>query len=342
MIENFKNEEELEDALSKPSRELITQFADLEGDIIFLGVAGKMGVSMARMTRKAFDISAKKNKIYGVARFSSQDQQQFLEASGIKTIKGNLIDQDFLNSLPDVENVYFLAGQKFGTEGNESFTWAMNSYLPGLVAERFKNSSIVAFSTGCVYPLVPVTSSGSKESDLAEPIGEYAQSCLGRERLFEYGSNTHGTKSILIRLNYAVEMRYGVLVDIASKVKNDIPIDLTMGHANVIWQAEANDMILRSLKYCSSPAAILNISGPEIFTIREVAENFAGLMGKSVRFNGVESETALLGNGQKSYDLLGKPVVRLDQIIKWTADWMMHEGRLLGKPTHFEARDGKY
>ncbi len=342
MIGNFKNEKELEEALSTPSQALIQQFADLEGDIIFLGVAGKMGVSMARMAKKALDISAKKNKIYGVSRFSSPNQQQFLEASGITTLKGNLINHDFLSSLPEVKNVYFLAGQKFGTEGNEPLTWAMNSYLPGLVAERFKKSNIVAFSTGCVYPLVPVTSSGSKESDPIEPIGEYAQSCLGRERLFEYGSNTHGTKSILIRLYYAVEMRYGVLVDIASKVKNDIPIDLAMGHANVIWQAEANDMILRSLKYCNSPAAILNIAGPEIFTIREVAEKFAELMGKTVKFTGKENETALLGNGQKSYELLAKPQVKLDQLIKWTADWMIAEGRLLGKPTHFESRDGKY
>ena len=342
MNTNFKNEEELEDALSTPSQELIDQFKELKGDILFLGVAGKMGISMAKMAKRAIDKIGGTNKIIGVARFSTPKQQAYLEAHGITTFKGDLLDADFLKSLPEAKNVFYLAGQKFGTEGNESLTWAMNSYLPGLIAERFKNSNIVAFSTGCVYPLVPVTSAGSKETDVANPIGEYAQSCLGRERLFEFGSKKYGTKVILIRLYYSVETRYGVLVDIASKVKNNTPVDLTMGYANVIWQTDANDMILRSLSYCNSPADILNIAGTEVFSIREVAQKFADIMGKIVEFTGTESDTALLGDGALSYKRLGKPKVNLNQMIEWTAQWMLNEGKTLGKPTHFEARDGKY
>ncbi|MCF6361354.1 MAG: NAD(P)-dependent oxidoreductase [Cyclobacteriaceae bacterium] len=336
------NEIELEDVLSTPSKELIKDIGNLKGDFLFLGVAGKMGISMAKMLKRAIDAAEGNNKIIGVARFSLPEQQDYLEQSGILTMKGDLMDQNFLKSLPDAAHVFYLAGQKFGTEGNESLTWAMNSYLPGLIAERFKNANIVAFSTGCVYPLVPVTTTGSKETDDADPIGEYAQSCLGRERLFEFGSKKYGTKVILIRLYYSVETRYGVLVDIASKVKSGLPIDVTMGYANVIWQTDANDMILRSLKYCNSPAEILNIAGTEVFSIREVAQKFANIMGKKVEFTGTESETALLGDGALSYARLGKPKVNLNQMIEWTASWMMDNGKTLGKPTHFEARDGKY
>ncbi len=342
MIENYTNEEELEEALSTPSQELINQFKELKGDILFLGVAGKMGVSIAKMAKKAINQVGGSNKVIGVARFSIPEQQAYLEQHGISTFKGDLMNAGFLESLPEAENVFYLAGQKFGTEGNESLTWAMNSYLPGLISERFKNANIVVFSTGCVYPLVPVNSAGSQETDAANPIGEYAQSCLGRERLFEFGSKKHGTKVILIRLYYSVEMRYGVLVDIASKVKLGIPVDVTMGYANVIWQTDANNMILRSLKYCNSPAEVLNIAGTEVFSIREVAQKFAGIMGKTVEFTGTESDTALLGDGALSYKRLGKPKVNLNQMIERTAHWMMNEGKTLGKPTHFEARDGKY
>ncbi len=338
----INSEIELEELLSTPSEELIKDVSNLKGDILFLGVAGKMGISMAKMLKKAIDTAGGSNKVIGVARFSSPEQQDYLEQHGILTIKGDLMDQDFLKSLPNAAHVFYLAGQKFGTEGNESLTWAMNSYLPGLIAERFKDSNIVAFSTGCVYPLVPVNSAGSKETDGANPIGEYAQSCLGRERLFEFGSKKYGTKVILIRLYYSVETRYGVLVDIASKVKSGLLVDVTMGYANVIWQTDANNMILRSLNYCNSPAEILNIAGTEVFSIREVAQRFADIMEKEVEFIGTESETALLGDGSLSYERLGKPKVYLNQMIEWTAHWMMNEGKTLGKPTHFEARDGKY
>ncbi len=338
----FKDENELEEALSRPTSELVEMFKTLDGDVILLGVAGKMGVSMARMAKRASTMAGMEKRIIGVSRFSEKEQQSYLEASGIETIKGDLLDLEFIDSLPEVENVIYLAGMKFGTAGNESFTWAMNSFLPGLVAYKFKKSRIVAFSTGCVYPLVDITSGGSKESDIPEPVGEYAQSCLGRERLFEFGSLKYRTPVILIRLNYAVEMRYGVLVDIASKVYNQETLDVTMGYANVIWQGDANEMILRSLRYCTSPASHLNISGAELISVTEVAKKFGKIMGKEVKFKGVEANSALSVDVSKSIGLLGTSSVGLDQLIEWTAHWVGSGKRLLGKSTHFEVRDGKY
>ncbi|MFC4221296.1 NAD-dependent epimerase/dehydratase family protein [Flagellimonas marina] len=338
----FSNEEELEEALSRPTPKLVKMMKELDGDFMLLGVAGKMGVSMARMAKRACDEAGVSKKIIGVSRFSSPEQQSFLEESGIETIKGDLLDLDFIKSLPDVKNIIYLAGMKFGTDGNESYTWAMNSYLPGLVVDRFKNSRIVAFSTGCVYPLAKINSGGCKESDATGPIGEYAESCLGRERLFEYGSLKNGTEVILIRLNYAVEMRYGVLVDIANKVKDGETIDLTMGYANVIWQGDANDMILRSIQLCSSPANHLNVSGAETVPVAGVAKKLGEIMGKAVKLTGKEADSALLVNTSKSHKILGKPSVPLDQVIEWTGDWIDKGNRLLGKATHFEVRDGKY
>lgn len=338
----FTDEEQLEEVLSRPSQRLVKMMKELVGDFILLGVAGKMGVSMARMVKRACVEAHVQKRVIGVSRFSSPDQQLFLEDSGVETIKGDLLDYNFINNLPEVKNVIYLAGMKFGTEGNESFTWAMNSFLPGLVVEKFKNSRIIAFSTGCVYPLVKITSGGSKETDKPEPVGEYAQSCLGRERLFEYGSIKNSTPIVLIRLNYSVEMRYGVLVDIASKVNKNEPIDLTMGYTNVLWQGDANELILRSIQHCSSPANHLNISGSESISIAYVAKQFGELMGKEVKLTGNEAESALLVNISKSHKLLGKPIVSLDKVIKWTANWVENNNRLLGKATHFEVRDGKY
>ena len=338
----FRNEEELEEVLSAPSEELIEDLKSMEGDLLFLGVAGKMGMTMAVMAKRAMQECGKGGKVYGASLFESEKQRKKLEEKGIPTFEGDLMDPGFLQSLPDAEQVIFLAGQKFGTEGREPFTWAINSYLPGLIAERYKDSRIVVLSTGCVYPLVPTSTKGSSEKDIPEPVGEYAQSCLGRERLFQYGSVKYKTPVTIVRLYYSVEMRYGVLVDIATQVLGGTPIDLSMGHANVIWQGDANNMILRSLKYCESPAKILNICGPEIFSVRTVAEEFGRLMGKSPHFTGTENSTALLGDGRQTYELLGMPSVALNQIIEWTAEWMLKGGELLGKPTHFEVRDGKY
>ncbi|MBV2247298.1 MAG: NAD-dependent epimerase/dehydratase family protein [Lentimicrobium sp.] len=338
----IKTEEELVELLSKPSAETVEMFSHLDGDIIFLGIAGKIGPSLARMAKRACDIAGVSKRVIGVSRFSDQRERDEIEGFGIETIQGDLLDREFLESLPQVKNVYFLAGMKFGSEDNLSLTWAMNTYVPALVADYFRKCRIVAFSTGCVYPLVDVHSGGSLETDRPGPVGEYAQSCLGRERMFEYGSRKHMTHVTLIRLNYAVELRYGVLVDIAVKVKNRVPIDLSMGHFNVIWQGDFNDMALRSIQVASSPARILNITGDNTVQVREVAQEFGRLLGINPLFVGTEMPTALLNNPGQSFDMFGKPQTSLDQIIQWTAGWVIANQRLLGKPTHFEVRNGKY
>ncbi len=340
--EKISNEQELDEILSRPAKDLIETISGLDGDILFLGVAGKIGISMAIMAKRALDLSGTKKRVIGLSRFSQENQKKALEKAGIEIIQGDLLDPEFVKGLPKVKNIIFLAGMKFGSEENLSLTWAINAYLPGLVADHFSESRIVAFSTGCVYPLVPVSHGGSKEADKPDPVGEYAQSCLGRERMFEYGSLRHGTPVILIRLNYAVEMRYGVLVDIAVKVKTRTPIDLTMGHFNVIWQGDANAMILKALNYCQSPARILNITGREILSVKDVAIQFSKLFGIEPVFTGKESETALLSNAEESFKLLGYPRVSVEKMISWIADWISNDRPLLNKPTHFEVRDGKY
>jgi nucleoside-diphosphate-sugar epimerase len=341
-VKRIANEQHLDELISRPTEGLVNMLLQLDGDIMLLGVGGKIGVSMAMMAKRAIDQAGVKKRVVGLDRFNSEIPIQNLEAAGIEVVKGDLLDVDFVKGLPAVKNIIFLAGMKFGSEDNLSLTWAVNSYLPAIVADHFTQSRIVAFSTGCVYPLVTVSSGGSLETDAPRPIGEYAQSCLGRERMFEYGSNKYGTPVALIRLNYAVEMRYGVLVDIALKVKAGEPVDLTMGHFNVIWQGDANAMILQSLNYCESPARILNITGPEILSVRKVANQFGQLFNMKPEFTGEEASTALLSNASESYSLFGHPEVSADTMINWIADWISHGGALLNKPTHFEVRDGKY
>jgi hypothetical protein len=332
----------LEDLLSVPSEETVTMCSDLEGDIMFLGVGGKIGPSLARMALRACEKAKVKKRIYGVSLFESDLQRRQMEGLGIETFHGDLLDMNFIQSLPKARNVFFLAGMKFGSEENIALTWAVNSYLPALVAEHFKESRIVAFSTGCVYPLVALESGGSQETDPPTPVGEYAQSCLGRERMFEYGSKKHQTKVCLIRLNYAVELRYGVLLDIASRVKNREAIDLSMGYFNVIWQGDVNDMVLRSLDLCESPAKVLNLTGEEILSVRDVALEFGKLLHVPPVFLGVEAPTALLNNAGQAFQLFGAPKVKTHQLITWIADWISEGGETLGKPTRYEVRDGKY
>jgi len=340
--ETIVNEKQLEELLSRPTPEVVDLFKTLEGDIIFLGIAGKIGPSIARMAKRASKEAGVSKRIIGVSRFSNEQERNQIERFGIETIRGDLLEPDFVNSLPKVKNVVFLAGMKFGAEGNLSLTWAMNTYVPAMVAEHFKDSRIVAFSTGCVYPLVNVKSGGSVESDKPVAVGEYAQSCLGRERMFEHGSLKYGTPVSLIRLNYSVEMRYGVLVDVASKVKNDQTVDLSMGYFNVIWQGDMNAMSLLSLTHCTSPAKIINLTGPETLSVRQVALEVGKLFGKTPSFSGEEESTALLSNAGLSYRLFGEPKVSHEKIIQWIASWIIHENRLLNKLTHFEVRDGKY
>lgn len=340
--EMIADEKHLEELLSTPSQATVEMFKELEGDIIFLGIAGKIGPSLANMAIRACELAGVKKRIIGVSRFSSLEELEFVKSLGVEVFKGDLLDRKFLESLPKVKNVFFLAGMKFGSEENKSLTWAMNTYLPALVAEYYKDSRIVAYSTGCVYPLVPVKSGGATEQDIPEPVGEYAQSCLGRERMFEYGSKIHDTPVALIRLNYAVEPRYGVLVDIAEKVRNHVEIDLSMGHLNVIWQGDANDQVLRSLAETKVPARVINITGEETLSVKAVAIAFGEIFQTPPKFVSEEATTALLSNSKLASDLFGKSIVPAKTIIEWTANWMKDGKKSLGKPTHFEVRDGKY
>ncbi len=338
----IKNEKELEEQLSKPGSRTIDYLRTLEGDFIFLGIAGKIGPSLARMVIRANKVAKVKKRVIGVSRFSNEKERAQLEKSGIETIAGDLLDRNFLGQLPRVKNVIFLAGMKFGSEENHALTWAINSYLPGLVAEHFADSRIVVFSTGCVYPLVPIESGGSNEGDMPLPVGEYAQSCLGRERLFEYGSRRNKTATVLIRLNYATELRYGILVDIALKVKNRIPIDLRMGYFNTIWQGDANNIVLQSLAMAQSPPEILNVTGDETLAVRDVALEFGRRMNIQPEFTGKESDTALLSNATKMLQLFEKPGVTTEKMLDWITFWLMQEHEILNKPTKYEIRDGKY
>jgi hypothetical protein len=294
------------------------------------------------MARRASDAAGKRRRILGAARFSDPRAEQVLREHGVEPIRCDLLDPAQLAQLPDVPNLVFMTGQKFGTSGAASLTWAMNTYLPGKVCERFRASKIVAFSTGNVYGLSPVTLGGSVEDDPLGPVGEYALSALGRERIFEHFSRTLGIPMALLRLNYAVEMRYGVLVDLAKKVWADKPVPLAMGNANVIWQGDANAMTLAAFDHLASPPTVLNLAGPETISVRRVAEEFGRLLGKVAIFEGSEGPDALLSNGQKAHGLFGYPRVPVRQMMHWIADWVRRGGPDLGKPTHFESREGKF
>jgi nucleoside-diphosphate-sugar epimerase len=335
---HFSSEDDLEDFLARPGQALIDDLATLKGDILVLGVGGKMGPSLARLAANA----APDKQVTGVARFSQSDLEERLNAHNVRTIKTDLLDRDALVALPDAANVIFMAGRKFGSSGSEELTWAMNTHVPALVAERYREARIVAFSTGCVYPFVPVNSQGATEETPIDPPGEYAQSCVGRERMFQYFSSRYGTKGAIIRLNYAIDMRYGVLADIAGKVLRGDEIDVTTGHVNVIWQGDANSQVLRALGHCSAPPNILNISGPETISVRWAAEVFAEMLGKKANIVGQEAETGWLTNNAKSAALFGYPSVPLKTMMGWTADWVARGQHSLGKKTNFEVRDGKY
>ena len=338
--------EELEDLLSKPTAGVNQTIANLDGDFILLGVGGKMGPTLARMIRRALLASGRRNvRVIGVSRFSGaagRALQHELRKHGVEPLVADLLNQADLDALPDARNVIYMAGMKFGATGNESLTWAMNTYLPGMVAQRYRASRIVAFSTGNVYGLVPVTSGGSRETDKPNPVGEYAMSCLGRERILEHFSRTLNIPMALIRLNYAVEMRYGVLLDVAQKVFAGQPIDMSMGHTNVIWQGDANAMTLQAFAKVSTPPFLLNVAGPEVLRVRDVAARFGEAFGKEPQLTGAEAADALLNDGTMGRQLFGPPTVGVEQVIAWLADWIKRGGATLAKPTHFELRDGKF
>lgn len=334
--------DQLEELLSRPAPEVIDLMRRLKGDLILLGVGGKIGPSLARMARRACDESGVPRRVIGVARFSSTELAGRLESWGIETIRCDLLDRVELESLPDVPNVLYLAAMKFGSTGQEAATWAMNCYLPGMVCEKYRHSRIVAYSTGNVYAMARAGAAGAAEDHPLQPIGDYAMSCLGRERIFSYFSERFGTPVVLLRLNYAHEMRYGVMVDIAQKVLAETPIDLTMGYFNAIWQGDSNAMTLRALDCCEVPARPINIAGTEELSVRGVAEQFGQRMSRPVRFVGCEAPDALLSDGRQGYQRLGHPTVTVERMIDWTADWLLRGGPTLGKPTKFQVRDGKF
>ena len=350
--DRIESEEQLDELLSRPTAYVIDALKQTTGDILILGVAGKMGPTLARMAKRALvaaDASPRgtapansSRKVIGVARFSNPAQQEALQRQGIETIKADLLDPKQLEKLPDSLNVVYMPAMKFGSTGQEALTWAMNTFLPGMCAQRYAGSNIVAFSTGNVYGLSPVTLGGSTEDSPLNPVGDYAMSCLGRERMFEHFSRVNGTKVALIRLNYATELRYGVLVDVAQKIAAGKEIDLSMGNLNAIWQADANAMTLAAFAHVSSPPFVLNVAGPEQLSLRRVAEDLGRLMNKQVRLTGTESTDALLSNGQLGHRLFGYPRVPAATMFRWIAHWVTAGGASLGKPTHFEARDGKY
>jgi nucleoside-diphosphate-sugar epimerase len=338
----MKHINKLYESLLVPSEALVSDIAALKGDILILGVGGKMGPALARLAKQAVDDAGVKKRIIGASRFSEAGLQDELNSLGIETYKADLLQDDQLNALPDVENVLYLAGTKFGTTGKESFTWAMNAYLPGRVAQKYKNSKIVVFSTGNVYPLTPVLMGGADESLAPQPVGEYAQSCLGRERLFQYYSSMHNTPILIYRLNYANDVTYGVLMEIARSVKEKKPVDLSMGHVNVIWQGDANEIALRALHHCSVPSKILNVTGPEIIPVRWIAKEFGKLFGQSPEFVNQEQDTALLSNAAESFRLYGYPKVPLKKMMEVIVEWINEGGRVINKPTHFQERKGQF
>jgi len=336
------NEQQLEDVLSRPSEADVSAIRAMEGDLLILGVAGKMGPSLAHRARRAVEAAGVKKRVIGVARFSDPAVQRELEEWGVETMAVDLLAPGALAKLPDAPNVIFMAARKFGSTGNESLTWAMNTFLPGLVADRYRGARIVSFSTGNIYPLSPVLEGGPSEKYPTGPVGEYAESCLGRERMFQYFSQLHGTKVALLRLNYAIELRYGVLVDIGRKVYGRCPVDLRMGHVNVIWQGDANSVTLRAFEHCQAPPFILNLTGPETLAVRWVARKFGEYFGVEPVLEGAEAPTALLSNAALCQKLFGYPSVSVEQMIAWIADWIAAGGSNLNKPTHFETRDGKF
>lgn len=333
---------ELEDRLSTPSRQLVQDIKAVKGDILILGAGGKMGPSLARLAVRAVQEAGSGQKVIAVSRFSETGLREELEKAGVETISADLLNEQELQSLPGAPNVIYMAGKKFGTKGHEHLTWAMNAWLPGQVAEKFKKSRIVVFSSGNVYPFVPYGSGGATEQTSPGPVGEYAQSCLGRERIFEHFSHRYRTPMLIYRLNYAVEMRYGALLEIARAVFEKKPVDLRSGHLNVIWQGDANEIAIRSILHCSSPPHLLNVTGPETISVRQAAGELGRLLGKTPRFIHEEEPTALLNNASRAHRLFGYPKVSLDQVIAWTAAWVMQGGETIDKPTHFQEREGKF
>jgi nucleoside-diphosphate-sugar epimerase len=336
---NFESSAALEEFMTRPTPALQADLARVEGDILVLGVGGKMGPTLARLAKRA----APARRVIGVARFSEAGLREKLEAWGVECIACDLLERAALERLPRAPNVVFMAGHKFGAAGNAAYTWAMNAGVPFMVADAFRGSRVVVFSTACVYPYADVSGRGAAEdTPTLPPPGDYAASCVGREQAFAHGALRHGTRVCLMRLEYAIDMRYGVLHDVAARVFAGAPVDVAMGHVNVIWQGEANEQALRLLAHCASPALPVNVSGADVVSVRALAAEFGKRFGKAPSIAGDEAPTAWLVDTRAAQRLLGAPRVSLAQMIDWQADWIRRGGASLGKPTHFETRDGRY
>lgn len=335
-------EEHLNNMLTTPSAALVEDIKKIQGDIMVLGASGKMGPTLCMLAKNAVCQAGIDKRIIAVARFSDPAVKSELEDNGVETITCDLLDTEQLRALPEVDNIIFMAGRKFGTDGEEWKTWAMNSTLPAFVVEKFKKSRILVFSSGNIYPIVPLSSGGCTEKNKVGPVGEYTMSCLARERAFEYAANTYGTKVIIYRLSYAVDLRYGVLFDIASAVKEGRPVKLYTPCLNAIWQGSANEIAIRGLLYADVPTAYINVTGPETVSIRKAALEFGRYFGKEPIFEGEEGTDAYLNDASKAMELFGYPAVSMHQLIRWQAEWILDGGRTLDKPTHFEERGGSY
>jgi len=334
----IEDEEHLEDLLSTPTAALIEDLAAVDGDIMVLGVGGKVGPTLARLAKRA----APEKRVIGVARFSDGAVRGRLDSWGVETLACDLLDREAVAALPKVKNVVYMAGKKFGTEQDKPFAWAMNALVPALVAEAFRDSRIVAFSTLCIYPFAPVVTEGWDERVAPFPPGEYANSCVGRERMFEFFSQRHGTPGRLMRLNYAIETRYGVLHDIASWVRDRRPIPIAMGQANVIWQGDASSQMLRAFRHCTTPTSPINVGSPHAASVRTLATIFGERFGIEPIYDGVEALDASVNDTSLSQRLFGLPLVPLPLMIDWVADWMDRGLPTHGKPTRYEVRDGRF
>lgn len=340
--QTIEDEVQLDDLLTRPRPQLAEFIRQVRSPLLILGAGGKMGPTLAVLAHRAAVAAGHQLRVIAVSRFSNATARAWLESRGVETISCDLFDREAMAKLPDAADLLYLVGMKFGTGQNPSLTWAANTIIPTNATERFPGARIVALSTGNVYPMVPVASGGATETNALTPLGEYANAAIARERLFEFHSRQRGTPVVLVRLNYALDLRYGVLHDLAQRIWSGKPVDLTSGYFNCIWQGDANDCIVRSLGLAASPPLALNLTGPEVLSVRTVAMQLAELMGKPVQFTGREADLALLNNPARAIQLLGPPPTPLEQAIRWTAHWVMRGGVSLNKPTHFEVRDGKY
>ncbi len=338
----IESEVQLDELLSTPSAALVEVVGSLVDPLIILGAGGKMGPSLALLARRAAQQAKSQIRIIAVSRFSDAEARAELEEGGVETHSADVLDREQLASLPDSHNVVYLVGMKFGTSHDPLPTWATNTIAPVHVCERFAGSRIVALSTGNVYPLVPIETVGSHESDPLTPLGEYPNAAVARERIFQFYASRHATPTVLMRLNYAHDLRYGVLTELAGKIWRGEPIDLTMGYFNAIWQGDANDMILRSFAHCQVPAEVINLTSPARYSVRSVAGQLGSLMERQPQFVGSEAPTALLSNTDHMLQKFGMPQVDLEQMLKWIAHWTVIDGPTLNKPTHFATRDGKF